>query len=113
MTDKILTEAYHKLRNIEEEVNGDNDNVADGIEEFTGIQDEMFELIERLDSAIQEYAPDQHRYWQAYGLAHLKVIAGSDEFASNDESIGTLIKRLHDELENDRDQHGRRPGRHR
>jgi len=81
-------------------VKEDSDDIMDGIEEFTDIQDQMFELIERLDSAIRAYAPSQHSYWQSYGLGQLKILAGSDEYASNDRSINSLIQGLKDEAGN-------------
>ena len=79
------------------------EDIMDGIEEFTDIQDNLFELIERLDSAIRAYQPRQHSYWQSYGLGQLKIIAGSDEYmsSSSDRNISTLINDLKDELGSD------------
>lgn len=96
MTDKILKEAFDKIVGIEED---SGEDMMDGIDELTGIQDAMFELIERLDSAIRAYVPDNHQHWQAYGLAHLKIIAGSDGYGSSNESISTLIDKLTKEAE--------------
>lgn len=91
MSDKILKEAFDKVIAIEED---HDEDIMDGIEELTELQDGMFELIERLDSAIRAYIPQKHSYWQAYGLAQLKIIAGSDEYMAGDKSINDLIKEL-------------------
>lgn len=110
MSDKILKEAFDKMVAIEEEIvdegepnhgqlESEAEAMRDGIEEFEGIQEELFELIERLDSAIRAYAPRNHAYWKSYGLAQLSIVAGSEEYASHDKNIGSLIEELTDEYE--------------
>ena len=75
----------------------------EGIDVFEDVQRKLLEVIEELDSAIRAYAPKQHSYWQAYGLAHLKTIAGSDEYLSSDRNINTLIDDLREELRGEPD----------
>jgi len=128
MSDKILNEAFDKMKAIEEsddpfcigaeaeevvetyteleeapdnlgQLENELENMRDGIDEFQGIQQELFEVIERLNDAIRAYAPRQHSYWKSYGLAQLSIVAGSEEFASNDKNIGSLIEELMDEYE--------------
>ena len=70
------------------------EDIMDGIEEFTDIQDRLFEIIEELTDAIRAYAPRSASYWSSHGLAQLKIIAGSDEYASHDKSINSLINDL-------------------
>lgn len=72
-------------------------------EEFEDIQNRLFQLIEELDNAIKYYLPSQHSYWEAYGLAQLKIIAGSDQYASRAESINDLIAAVDEEYEDDND----------
>lgn len=61
----------------------------------------QLELIDRLENAIQEYLPSQINYWRSYGLAHLKVIAGSSEYAASDKSIQDLIDEANSEEEDE------------
>jgi predicted nucleic acid-binding Zn-ribbon protein len=79
------------------------EELQDGIEEVQMIQEEFYELIERLDSAIRAYAPEQHAYWNSYGLAHLKIIVGSEQYAAGDRSINDLIEYMQDELSGEED----------
>ena len=58
---------------------------------YEEVQQELFNVISLLQSTIELYDPDKLQYWESYGLAHLKIIAGSDEYASKDESIQSLI----------------------
>jgi len=108
VADKILKEAFDKMVAIEEEIvdegepnygalEAELDGVREGIDEFETIQEQLFEAIEALDSAIRAYAPRSHAYWQSYGLAQLKIVAGSDEYATHDKSINSLIEELRDE----------------
>jgi len=133
MGDKILTEAFDKIKAIEEsndpfcvgaegdapangytEVKEDDgpsrldnlgrlehemDNMRDGIGELTEIQEELFQIIERLNDAIRGYVPNKHAYWKSYGLAQLSVVAGTEEYLSADKNIGSLIEELTDEYE--------------
>jgi len=114
MGDKILTEAFDKIKAIEEsddpfcvneapaeaeigqfhEMESQLENLRDGIQELEEIQNEFFETRERLVDAIRAYYPSQLPYWESYGLAHLAIIFGSDQYASADESIDTLIDKM-------------------
>ena len=96
MDPKVFRDAFNRLGQLEEDRGED---IMDGIEELTDIQDALFEIIERLDSAIRAYVPSKHGYWKSYGLAQLKIIAGSGEYATNDESINKLIDVLKDEAD--------------
>jgi hypothetical protein len=92
-------------------VDEDSADTSDGIDELQDIQAALFDIIDRLDGTIRDYVPDRYRYWRAYGLAHLKVIAGSDEYASDDESISTLINELESETEERAEAENRRRNR--
>lgn len=94
MTDKILKEAFDKMVSIEEGRMEDEE----GIDVLEDVQQKLFAVIEELDSAIRAYVPRSHSYWQSYGLAQLKIIAGSDEYAAGDKSINNLIQDLRDDL---------------
>jgi len=126
MSDKILTEAFDKIKAIEEsddpfcvneapeapyvieepesidhlgEMESQLDNLRDGIQELEEIRDEFFDTRERLVDAIRAYYPSKLPYWESYGLAHLAIIFGSDQYASSDESINTLIDRMRKDYE--------------
>jgi len=103
MTDKILKEAFDKLTRLEESADLSVDELQDGIEAFTELREELLEFRERLDNTIRMYAPSESSYWRSYGLGQLAIIAGSEEYASHDRNIGSLIEKLNDELEGDDD----------
>ena len=94
MTDKILKEAFDKLTAIEEGRMEDEE----GIDVLEEIQGRLFEVIDDLTDAIRGYAPRQLSYWQSYGLAQLKIVAGSDEYATHDKSINSLIEEIREKL---------------
>ena len=98
MSDKILKEAFDRLSKIESrsDIVEGSDEAMEGIEVLTDIQDKLFEVIEELNDAIRAYVPNKYSYWQSYGLAQLKIVAGSDEYATRDQSINNLIKELQD-----------------
>lgn len=70
----------------------------EGIDVLEEIQGRLFEVIEDLTDAIRGYHPSQLSYWQSYGLAQLKIVAGSDEYATHDKSINSLIEEIREEL---------------
>lgn len=80
------------------------ESLQDGIEEMRSIQEELFELRERLHDAIAGYSPDNLEYWKSYGLAQLAVIAGSDEYMSRDESINSIIEDMEESMQEIRDE---------
>lgn len=96
-----MSEDIKKFMNIMESyVVYEVDNPAeaeDAIDHFREIQEQLFDVIQELEHAIRTYTPHQYAYWQSYGLAQLKMIAGSDEYASKDDSINTLIKAVQDD----------------
>ena len=131
MSDKILTEAFDKLKAIEESDDpfciGDvNEEVVDeeevideevvdeeaeeeqldesnghgeeAVDELRMIQEDLFDVIERLDAAIRNYLPHKHSNLEAYLLARLKIRAGSDQYMSNDPSIDKVIEMVEEEL---------------
>ena len=70
----------------------------DGIDVLEEIQGRLFEVIDDLTDAIRGYHPSQLSYWQSYGLAQLKIVAGSDEYATHDKSINSLIEEIREKL---------------
>ena len=76
----------------------------EGVDVLEEIQNNLFNLIDELTDAIRGYAPDKYSYWQSYGLAQLKIIAGSDEYAAGDKSINDLIEYLRKGPEDEMDE---------
>ena len=101
MHDKYDYKPYKKYNEKVKEDESSNDQLQDGIDELRMIQEEFYELRDRLSDAIRSYAPSKLAYWQSYGLAQLDIIIGSDEYASAEESINTLIDSIKEEMEGD------------
>lgn len=100
-----LRDTLNKLDKITEDndeyarLHNEYEGLYDAMQEFEEIQTELLELKERLSSAIRGYLPDSFQRWKAYGLAQLDVVAGGDEYMSNDESITDLIEECQERME--------------
>lgn len=111
MDPKLLRESIDVLH-IEEDDDLDRhaqleheyESLQDAIEEFQRIQEELLSLRSELVDAIRGYAPESLARWEAYGLAQLAIVAGSDEYMSHDESINNLIGDLEDKMAEIRDE---------
>lgn len=89
-----IEDAYQPVQFEEEQAITEDE---DGAAVFEELAEELLEFAHRLSNAIDQYAPDQARYWDAYGIARLKTIAGSDEYLSADESIMKLAEKVRGE----------------